>query len=104
MKDNTDTKQIEELKVLAQQNSPSFMLIFHDYFHCFITRLNEVASSSLNHAEIEICAYFKIQFSTKDIALYLKCSLRSVENKKYRIRKKLNLGCDVDFELWMAQF
>ena len=97
-------ENINELKSLAQQNDPSFILKFHEYFHFFVAGLDELASTTLNAAEMEICAYTKLQFSTKDIALYLKCSVRSVENRKYRIRKKLGLASDIDFILWISRF
>ena len=103
MESNINVQHIKELKSLAQQNDPSFMLKFHMHFHVFVARLNELANSSLNGAEMEICAYTKLNFSTKDIALHLRCSVRSVENKKYRIRKKLRIEHEEDFMLWIAR-
>lgn len=105
MESKISVQDIKELKLLAQQNDPSFMLKFHDHFHHFVAKLNELASPpGLNSAEMEICAYTKLHFSTKDIALHRNYSIRSVENKKYRIRKKLMLNADVDFALWIARF
>jgi len=104
MSHRISVENINELKNLAQQNDPSFVLKFHEYFHFFVASLDELASPTLNSAEMEVCAYTKLQFSTKDIALYLKRSIRSVENRKYRIRKKLGLSSEVDFVLWISRF
>ena len=95
-------QDINELKFLAQQNDPSFMLKFYEHFAPFVTRLHEIAASKLNGAEMQICAYTMLHFSTKDIAMHLKCSVRSVENKKYRIRKKLGISSEMDFTLWIG--
>jgi DNA-binding CsgD family transcriptional regulator len=103
MESKITVEDINELKFLAQQNDPSFMLKFHDHFFFFVARLHEMAEPGLNGAEMQICAYTKLHFSTKDIAMYLKCSVRSIENKKYRIRKKLKLSFDDDFSLWIAR-
>lgn len=93
--------QINELNALVKQNSPSFMVKFYEYFPSFLHKINELACTPLNNAELEICAYSKLNFSTKDIALYRKDSVRSVENRKYRIRKKLMLSSETDFVVWI---
>jgi|GEM_PF-933005 len=95
--------KLNQLNMLVKHNDPSFIIRFHEYFPYFAIRLNEMVLSSLNSAELEICAYTKLNFSTKDIALYRRLSIRSVENRKYRIRKKLGLRSEDDFMLWIAQ-
>lgn len=94
--------QINELNMLMKQNSPSFMVKFYEYFPSFLQKINELAYIPLNNAELEICAYSKLNFSTKDIALYRKDTVRSVENRKYRIRKKLMLSSETDFVVWIS--
>jgi DNA-binding CsgD family transcriptional regulator len=102
MENRINVEHIKELESLAENHDSLFIIKFHEYFYRFIARLNSMASPGLNGAEIEICAYIKIHFSTKDIALYTKCSVRSVENKKYRIRKKLRLNSNVDLLVFIA--
>lgn len=94
--------EINELNTLVKQNHPSFMIRFHEYFPSFVARLDKSANASLSHSEIEICAYTKLNFTTKDIALYRKYTIRSVENRKHRIRKKLMLNPEIDFVAWIA--
>ena len=42
----------------------------------------------------KICAMIRINLSTKEIALMLNRSVRTIESAKYQIKKKLNLGDD----------
>lgn len=94
--------KIKELNQLVRTNDPSFMVKFHEAFPGFAKTLGTYAYPALNNSEIEICACTKLNFSTKEIALYRNYTLRSVENRKYRIRKKLTLGSEVDFVVWIA--
>lgn len=102
-KNEITVDQIDELNTLVKQNSPSFMVKFYEYFPSFLVKVNHLSYTSLNNAELEICAYSKLNFSTKDIALYRKDSVRSVENRKYRIRKKLMLSPETDFVVWISR-
>lgn len=46
---------------------------------------------SLNQNELMMCAYLKMNLSTKEIAPLLNMSVRGVETLRYRLRKKLSL-------------
>ncbi|MFY8009821.1 MAG: helix-turn-helix transcriptional regulator, partial [Flavobacterium sp.] len=39
----------------------------------------------------KLCAYLRLNLTSKEIAPMLNISIRSVEIKRYRLRKKLNL-------------
>ena len=45
----------------------------------------------LNNNEVLLCAYIKMNLSTKEIAPLLNISVRGVETMRYRLRKKMNL-------------
>ena len=45
----------------------------------------------LTNNDLKLCAYLRLNLSSKDIAPLLNISLRSVEIKRYRLRKKMNL-------------
>ena len=47
--------------------------------------------SNLTNNDLKLCAYLRLNLSSKDIAPLLNISLRSVEIKRYRLRKKMNL-------------
>jgi DNA-binding CsgD family transcriptional regulator len=42
--------------------------------------------------DLKICAYLRLNLSSKEIAPLLNISVKSVEVKRYRLRKKLELG------------
>ncbi|QTE22465.1 helix-turn-helix and ligand-binding sensor domain-containing protein [Polaribacter cellanae] len=44
--------------------------------------------------DLRLCAYLRLNLSSKEIAPLLNISPRSVEVKRYRLRKKMNLGHD----------
>ena len=50
---------------------------------------------------MEVCAYIKLNYSTKDIARFTNSSVRGIESKKYRIRKKFNLATNENLNNWM---
>jgi DNA-binding CsgD family transcriptional regulator len=45
----------------------------------------------LTSNDLRLCAYLRLNLSSKEIAPLLNISLRSVEVKRYRLRKKMNL-------------
>ena len=49
---------------------------------------------SLTSNDLRLCAYLRLNLSSKEIAPLLNISTRSVEVKRYRLRKKMNLDHD----------
>ncbi|MCH3885027.1 helix-turn-helix transcriptional regulator [Tenacibaculum aquimarinum] len=56
----------------------------------FFNTLNE-KHPELDDSEVIICYYLHIGFKNKEIAVFLNKSLRSIESKRFRIGKKLQL-------------
>ncbi|RAJ18106.1 helix-turn-helix transcriptional regulator [Olleya aquimaris] len=56
----------------------------------FFKQLNE-KYPELNESESIICYYLSMGFKNKEIAFFLNTSIRSIESKRYRITKKMNL-------------
>ncbi|PDS26341.1 LuxR family transcriptional regulator [Flavobacterium branchiophilum] len=54
----------------------------------------KTAHPSLTPSDLKLCAYLRLNLSSKEIAPMLHISIRSVEVKRYRLRKKLNLEHD----------
>jgi tetratricopeptide (TPR) repeat protein/DNA-binding CsgD family transcriptional regulator len=69
--------------------------------HDFIRVLSE-RHTDLTPTELKICALLKANLATKDIANLLYLSERTVENHRYRIRKKMGLGVDANLTLYLA--
>ncbi len=45
----------------------------------------------LSNSDLKVCAYLKLNLSTKEIAQLLNISIRGAEVSRYRIRKKLGI-------------
>ena len=46
---------------------------------------------ALSPGDLRLCAYLRMNLSSKEIAPLMKISVRGVENHRYKLRKKLNL-------------
>ncbi|WP_246022065.1 helix-turn-helix and ligand-binding sensor domain-containing protein [Flavobacterium cellulosilyticum] len=57
----------------------------------FLKKLKE-AHPSLTPNDLRLCAYLRLNLSSKEIAPLLNISVRSVEIKRYRLRKKIDLS------------
>lgn len=50
----------------------------------------------LSSNDLKLCAYLRMNLSTKEIAPLMNISVRGVEGSRYRLRKKLNLASDAN--------
>lgn len=67
----------------------------------FVRNLSE-RHTDLTPTELRICALLRSNLATKDISNLLYLSERTVENHRYRIRKKLGLPVDINLSLYLA--
>lgn len=77
----------------------NFDLVYENY----LKRLGE-QYPVLTVSDKKLCAYLKMDLSSKDIAPLLNMSFRSVEMSRYRLRKKLNLERDVNLTEFLQNF
>lgn len=66
---------------------------FDDANKTFFLNLKKIYPKLTPH-DLRFCAFLKINMTTKEIASFLNISPRSVEVKRYRLRKKLDLEHD----------
>ena len=52
----------------------------------------KAAHQSLTPNDLRLCAFLRLNLSSKEIAPLLNISVRSVEIKRYRLRKKMDLS------------
>ncbi|REC48914.1 helix-turn-helix transcriptional regulator [Chryseobacterium pennipullorum] len=95
-------ENIQEILSLAESNSPVFFEKFQVFFPHFIPELL-VINSNLIHSELYFCALMKLDFDTKKIAQCTNNSIRAVESKKYRIRKKLNISSEININSFLIK-
>lgn len=95
-------ENIDEIFRLAEKNSVMFFEKFQVFFPGFIPGLLQI-NPNLIHSELYFCALMKLDFDTKKIAQCTNNSIRAVESKKYRIRKKLNIPSDVNINSFLIK-
>gem|GEM_PF-554460 len=95
-------KTWDEITGLARTNDPVFLPrfkeIYPEFFDKFIRIYPEITSDQL-----KFCALVKLHFSTKEIAEITFITIRSVETKRMRLRKKLKISPEEDFYLWIGK-
>jgi DNA-binding CsgD family transcriptional regulator len=57
----------------------------------FLKKMKQL-HASLTPNDLRLCAYLRLNLTSKEIAPLLNISVRSVEIKRYRLRKKMNLA------------
>jgi DNA-binding CsgD family transcriptional regulator len=88
---------------LLEKKDPAFMFAFEKVYPKF--RENLLAKNTdLQQSEIEFCALLKMQLTTKEIAKHTFIEPRTVQNKKYRLRKKFEIPSNLDIYIWINQF
>jgi len=58
----------------------------------------------ISPGDLRLAAYIRMNMSSKEIAPLLQISVRSVENKRYRLRKKMNLDSTVNLSDHLMRF
>ncbi|MCK6607392.1 MAG: hypothetical protein L6Q46_03700 [Flavobacterium sp.] len=102
-KDIIPIDAVLELKNIAEKDNKLFLERFKDVFSEHITKLT-TTYPDLTLSDLEILAYFRLNYTAKDIARFTNSSVRSIESKKYRVRKKLNLDSEEDLYSWLLNF
>lgn len=70
-----------------------FETAFDEVHEDFLSRL-KTNYPNLTPKELRLCAYLRMNISTKEIAPLMNISVRGVEICRYRVRKKLNIDRD----------
>ncbi|WP_449399391.1 helix-turn-helix transcriptional regulator [Chryseobacterium wanjuense] len=71
---------------LASTNDPFFLTRFKEVYPEFYERLT-TTYPSLTANNIRFAAFLRLNLSTKTIAQYKNISIRTIESRKYRLRK-----------------
>ncbi|ATL43479.1 hypothetical protein CQS02_09290 [Elizabethkingia miricola] len=101
-KEKLSESDISEMIRLAQTNDSIFIERFDLYFPTFFNSIRNASKAPLTLSDLYLCAMLKLNFSNKQIALYSNSTVKSVESKKYRLRKKIEIPADQDFTIWMT--
>ncbi len=86
---NKIIKEIDQ-NIATDKDWEQFQLHFDQVHGDFSKRLKS-AYAGLTPQEMKLCAYLRLNLSTKEIAQLMHISVRGVEISRYRLRKKLEL-------------
>ena len=102
-------KRLRALSELVRENIvhdndwQKFQVNFDLVYDDFLKRLSE-EHPSLSLSDKRICAYIRMDLSSKDIAPLLGMTVRSVEMTRYRIRQKLGLTREDNLTAFLQKF
>lgn len=94
-------ESFDEVIDLARNNDPAFLGKFKQVYPSLYGKLS-ATEINLTDSEIALCAMIWLKFSTKEIAQFTFVQHKTVQIKKYRLRKKLSLPKGTDLYKWMA--
>lgn len=80
-----------------------FKLHFEEVHPDFFIRLNETYPN-LTPGEQKICAYYRINLDTSEIARILNITPAAVQKSRHRLRKKLGIDSGTDLAAFMLKF
>ena len=86
---NKIVKQIDQ-NISTDKDEEQFQIHF-DRVHGDFSKRLRAAYPGLTPQEMKLCAYLRLNLSTKEIAQLMHISVRGVEISRYRLRKKLEL-------------
>ncbi|MBF7093303.1 tetratricopeptide repeat protein [Flavobacterium sp. ALJ2] len=99
-KKNVEVKGTD-LKRLVVEGSPLFFAKFKEMHPDYIEKIINITPTIVS-SELRFCALLKLGFSTQEIAVYTKSTIRAVQSKRYRLRKKLDVPPEVDLYDWLT--
>jgi ligand-binding sensor domain-containing protein len=79
-----------ETNLSSEENWRIFEQNFNEVHEDFLKRLN-AEFTDLTAGDLKLAAYLRMNLTSKEISPLLYISIRGIENKRYRLRKKLNL-------------
>ncbi|SEL72541.1 triple tyrosine motif-containing protein [Parapedobacter koreensis] len=102
--DESDLKRITSLLKDIEKNSANwdqFASHFDELNDGFLNRL-KAQHPHLSRNDLKVCAYLRLNFSSKQIAQLQNISVRGVEIHRYRLRKKLGLQTEVSLNEYLT--
>lgn len=97
-------ENFKDLLIAISLNDVVFLEKFQRIFPYFKKNLFDGTGVSLSTSELTLCSVMKLGLTTKEISIHTNASIKAIEGRKYRLRKKLNIPSDIDFTLWFSKF
>jgi ligand-binding sensor domain-containing protein len=112
LRKSTDDMPSEELKklirILNQESKidkewDQFAEYFDNTHSDFLKAIKEI-HPNLNAHELKLCAYLRMNLSSKEMAQLMNISVRGVEISRYRLRKKLQVPTEINLNTYFTEF
>ncbi|MBV7269407.1 LuxR C-terminal-related transcriptional regulator [Winogradskyella luteola] len=109
LKTSTDKKGVKSAIDLIDANLKNnkdwrfFKQAFNNVDKDFLDKI-KTEHPDLTPNDLKFCAYLRLNLSSKEIAPLLNISTKSVETKRYRLRKRLNLSHDESLVNYILKF
>ena len=105
IENNSNSKTIVKLIDKNLNNTDDWKLFEEAFNNADKDFLKKVKSKhdSLTPNDLRLCAYLRLNLSSKEIAPLLNISSRSVEVKRYRLRKKMNLDHETSLTSYILE-
>jgi ligand-binding sensor domain-containing protein/DNA-binding CsgD family transcriptional regulator len=92
-----------EMNLTSEKDWELFEKNFNQVHEQFLKKI-KIAFPELTPADLQLAAYLKMNLSSKEIAPLFHISLRGVENKRYRLRKKMGLTNDANLTEFLMNY
>ena len=92
-----------EKDLLTREDWEKFEIHFDQVHEDFLKKIRK-QFPQLTPKDLRLCAYLKMNLSSKEIAPILNISVRGVEISRYRLRKKMDLPRDANLNDFMMNF
>ncbi len=96
------TKQIKD-NITLDQDKQLFNAHFDKVHEIFLMKLKK-AYPQLTQDDLKLAAYLRMNLSSKEMAALFNLSIRGIENKRYRLRKKMDLDTDINLTEYFLLF
>jgi AraC family transcriptional regulator, chitin signaling transcriptional activator len=93
--DNSTVYKLIDSNLNNEKDWEFFEEAFNNADKEFLERAKKICPE-LNHNDLKFCTYIRLNLSAKEIASLLNISTKSVEIRRYRLRKKLGLDSEVN--------
>ncbi|WP_411898267.1 helix-turn-helix transcriptional regulator [Elizabethkingia occulta] len=102
LKTKIHDKSFDEVIALAKKNDTVFFTKFTALYPDFVPGLQKI-NPDLKRSELMFCAMLKLNFSSKEIANITGVLHTSVQKRKNKIRKRLNIPSEADLYFFFDQ-
>lgn len=98
-------KKVNKLIINARTNERDWDLFEKSFNESHVNFFKKLKHDypTLSPNDLKLCAYLRLNMSSKDIASLINISIRGVEIRRYRLRKKFNLQTDKNLNEFLIE-